>query len=67
MSGQKAWDQLSYAEKIEELHGALISHQRAHDALAAMASRDRAALKELGAAVADLRRRLDQANLPPPA
>jgi len=67
MSAQKPWDRVTQAEKVEHLHDSLLNLQRAHDALAAMASLDRTSLKKLGAEVADLRKRLDQANLPPPA
>jgi hypothetical protein len=65
MSGQKTWDKMNQAEKIEELHGALINLQRAHDNLAAMASRTETSVREVARAAEDIRKRLDQAKIPP--
>lgn len=65
MSGQKTWDQMSQPEKIEDLHGALIKLQRAHDSLALMVSQTATALKEVGTAVDTLQKRLDQAKISP--
>jgi len=64
MSGQKIWDQMSQAEKIEELHDALTRLQNAHDYLGGTASQTQTSLKEVGRAVEALQKRLDQANLP---
>jgi hypothetical protein len=65
MSGQKPWSKMTQAEKIEELHDALTKLGRAHDSVALMVSQTATALKEVGRAVENLQKRLDQAKIPP--